>query len=346
PGTQPNENGQIPNVALQSALQNLTGYLEIDRPDNKSSIKKSPEYPRFTSEGPGYVYYDKPSIYNGVYARDRFYFQVNPFTLDSLDNFAAAGLSFQGKLVSGGIFPDIQETLTIQEDLSLGFKQELQPAGLAAYGGKGQYYEKIRLDNQGLTGSGIIKYLTSTSTSKSYTFFPDSTSATGVEFDLAKGTAGGVVFPPGKGSQVDMNWQPAIDKMLLTKTSSDFIVYDGQVKQDGKLILTAQGLTGNGKASFDRAALVSKLIKYNETVFTADTSDFVLDSEDPGRPALATTNMKSYVDLKNRYGDFISNGLGSYVTFPYNQYKCFIDRFRWLMDEKNVLFEDKTASKG
>ena len=346
PGTQPNENGQIPNVALQSALQNLTGYLEIDRPDNKSSIKKSPEYPRFTSEGPGYVYYDKPSIYNGVYARDRFYFQVNPFTLDSLDNFAAGALSFQGKLVSGGIFPDIQETLTIQEDLSLGFKQELQPAGLAAYGGKGQYYEKIRLDNQGLTGSGTIKYLTSTSTSKSYTFFPDSTSATGVEFDLAKGTVGGVVFPPGKGSQVDMNWRPALDKMLLTKTNSDFIVYDGQVKQDGKLILTAQGLTGNGKASFDRAALVSNLIKYNETVFTADTSDFVLDSEDPGRPALATTNMKSYVDLKNRYGDFISNGLGSYVTFPYNQYKCFIDRFRWLMDEKNVLFEDKTASKG
>ncbi len=323
PGTEPGPDGIIPSTALQSNLQNLTGYLEIDRPDNKSSIKKSPEYPRFTSEGPGYVYYDKSSIYNGVYARDRFYFQVDPFVSDSLDNFAAGGLNFKGKLVSGGIFPDIVETLQIQPDQSLGFRRDLEVAGLPAYGGKGTYYEKLRLDNSGLTGSGSIKYLTSNSVSEAFVFFPDSTNATNVDFDLNKGTVAGVVFPPATGVKNDMNWRPSLDRMQLTKTSDDFVIYQGQVKQDGKLILTAQGLTGSGKSMFDRAALVSKLIRYNETTFAADTGDFVLDSEDPGRPALATTNMKAFVDLKNRFGEFVSNGSGSYVTFPYNQYKCF-----------------------
>lgn len=346
PGTEPGPDGNIPSLPLQSNLQNLTGYLEIDRPDNKSSIKKSPEYPRFTSEGPGYVYYDKSSIHNGVYARDRFYFQVDPFVMDSLDNFVAGGLNFKGKLVSGGIFPDIVETLKIQPDQSLGFRRTLEPSGLPAYGGKGTYFDRIRLDNDGLTGSGSIKYLTSTSSSESFVFFPDSTNATNVDFDLSKGTVAGVVFPPATGVKNELNWRPAVDRMQLTKTSDDFVIYQGQVKQDGKLILTSQGLTGSGKSRFDRAALVSKLIKYNETTFAADTGDFVLDSDDPGRPALATTNMKAFVDLKNRFGEFVSNGVGSYVTFPYNQYKCFIDRFRWLMDEKNVLFEDKLASKG
>jgi len=345
PSGEPDENGQIPNVVLQSTLENLVGYLEIERPDNKASLKKNPDFPRFTSEGPGYVYYDQPSIFGGVYSRDRFYFKVDPFMIDSLDNFVAGGLAFKGKLVSGGIFPDISEVLTVQEDKSLGFRRDLDQAGLTAYNGKGQYFEKLRLDNGGLTGNGTIKYLSSSSQSAKFNFFPDSTSGTGVAFNMQKNNVNGNVFPNAKGEKVDLLWQPNADQMKLTKTDEDFSIFDGLVKQDGKLTLTPQGLNGNGKAAFDQAALVSNLIKYKDLTFSADTSDFVLDSKDPGVPALTTTNMKANVDFNKRFGEFISNGLGSYVTFPFNKYRCFIDRFRWLMDEKNVLFEQKTVAK-
>ena len=50
-----------------------------------------------------------PSIQNGKYQRKNFYFQLDPFTIDSLDNFSNEGLTFKGKMETAGIFPTFKE---------------------------------------------------------------------------------------------------------------------------------------------------------------------------------------------------------------------------------------------
>ncbi|MFN5323940.1 MAG: hypothetical protein ACK5C5_03385 [Bacteroidota bacterium] len=346
PNSQPSEDGQITNSPLKSVLQNLTGYLEIDRPDNKSSFKKSPDFPKFTSEGPAYVYYDDPQIYGGVYDRKRFYFLVDPFAVDSLDNFNAGSLTLNGTFVSAGIFPDFKEVLKIQEDRSLGFAKTFDPQGQPLYGGKGRYTNNVSLNYSGLKGDGEISFLGSKSNSDSFIFFPDSSLGTNVAFDLENRPVAGVEFPDAQGSGVAFRWLPNDDKMFLHKVEKDFTLYSSNVIHDGYLVMSSKGLRGSGISNFDKAGLESKDIAFKSNSFSADTSDFRINSMEAGKPALQTNNMKSFVDLKNRFGEFVSNGTGSYVSFPFNKYICFIDRFKWLMDEQNVLFDSKAVASG
>ena len=136
-------------------VSDLGGDLYIDDPNNKSGLKNFPKYPIFSSTKDAYVYYDDPSIFNGVYDRDKFYFYLYPFTIDSLDNFKTELLQFEGYLASAGIFPDIEDTLRVQRDYSLGFETTTPESGFDTYGGKGTYFADVRLSNEGLRGKGL-----------------------------------------------------------------------------------------------------------------------------------------------------------------------------------------------
>ncbi len=343
PAEQPDENGQIRLIKLSSVLQKLTGTVRIELPNNKSSRKKNPSFPLFESAATSFVYYDYPFIFDSVYNRNTFYFQLVPFTLDSLDNFVPEALAFDGKLVSAGIFPDIEEKLRIQSDYSLGFKRALDDTGLPAYGGKGKYYEKLSLSNAGLRGSGKVEYLSSVTKSKDFIFFPDSTNADAYDFTIARTVLNGVEYPQVQGTDVFINWRPKDDKMFAYKKLNDFDMYVTQTMLDGNLILANTGLSGNGVAKFEEAQLLSNDFRFKQITFSADTADFKLASQEAGLLALETTNMNSFIDLELRFGEFKSNGDGSYVTFPLNQYICFIEKFRWNMDEKDVQFGASTA---
>jgi len=85
-------NGRRKKVKLKNVLEGLSGTLYIDQKKNKSGLKSEdyPEYPIFDSKQDSYVYYDKGSVQDGAYKREDFYYQVDPFTLDSLDNFVTA----------------------------------------------------------------------------------------------------------------------------------------------------------------------------------------------------------------------------------------------------------------
>ena len=54
------------------------------------------------------VYYDSPGICKGAYHRDKFNYAVDPFVIDSLDNFKKEDLVFEGELLAGGIVPDLK----------------------------------------------------------------------------------------------------------------------------------------------------------------------------------------------------------------------------------------------
>jgi len=330
------EYGRRRLVAVRSVLENITGDLLIDYQGNKSGMHEYPEYPIFNSKKDAFVNYDKSYIQQGVYNRERFYFHLDPFTIDSLDNFSRAGLQFNGELVSAGIFPDFRDTLRLQPDLSLGLVRETGPDGWPAYGGKGRFTSTVNLSNEGLHGKGTIEYLTSTSKSDDYLFLPDSMNSEAREFVNRKEMVDGTEFPEVNADTVYIHWEPLKDVMYVNKMGSDMNMYEGNATLDGNLQLKPGGMTGDGVMTFAASELESNLIKYKSDVFDADTSDFRLTSENTDALAFTTANVNSHIDFINRVGDFKSNGGGSYVTFPLNEYICYIDRFKWFMDAKEV----------
>ena len=162
-------------VRVKTVLEAVTGYLRIDHPNNKSGLRKDsfPEYPIFTSFEDSYAYYDRPGTFNGVYNRDDFSFHLQPFEIDSLENFTGKGLRFPGTFESANIFPIFDDTLTLQKDYSLGFDRVTPDQGFEIYGGKAHYFNEIHLSHEGLKGKGKFEYLTSVSSSDEIYFFPD-----------------------------------------------------------------------------------------------------------------------------------------------------------------------------
>jgi len=329
------EYGEYPLVEVNTAIENIEGDLLIDNPSNKSGRVNFPQYPIFNSKKDSYAYWDKRSVQRGVYTRDKVSFHLEPFTIDSLDNFKDEALHFAGDFESGGIFPNIHENLVLMPDYSLGINT--LTAGLPAYADKGKFESRITMSNRGLRCDGTLNYVTSTFKSTDFVFFPDSMNSTIQTFE-ERSQASEPEFPEANSTDDYVHWMPYKDFMTIQEKEKPINMFDGKSVFHGKLKLSPKRLTGNGKSVFYKASLTANLQVFKKDIFDSDTCDFDMEnlSGDSTGIAFMSKNLKAHIDFKNKIGDFTSNGGGSYVNFPINQYLCFMDNFRWFMDKANV----------
>ena len=107
--------------SIGSRIEHLNGVVLIDAPSNKSGREDIDIFPSMQSKHESFVYYDYKGTQNGAYKRDSFYFELTPFSFNSLDRFTVDDINFKGQLFSADIFPVFDETLLVREDTSLGF---------------------------------------------------------------------------------------------------------------------------------------------------------------------------------------------------------------------------------
>ncbi|HNR85703.1 MAG TPA: hypothetical protein PKN38_03770, partial [Taishania sp.] len=277
----------------------------------------------------------------------RFYYTIQPFVLDSADNFNDFSWRLKGELVSAGIFPVIKEDLKVMPDYSFGFSTAAPKEGFDFYG-TAKYDNKVMLSGNGLQGAGTIKFVKSTSVSKSLlTFLPDST--VGVVSFVNEPVESGIQFPDVKCEEAYLTYIPR--KKILKASSmprSEFEFFNKEANLKGTTIVTPNGMEGNGLMTFKTATIVSTKFKYEHKDIFADTSSFNLrnQSREEGEAPLIfeTNNVKSHVSFKERKGEFNSNKGESRVDFPVNQYMCKMDKFTWFMDQEELTME-KQATK-
>ncbi len=333
-------------IPLQSTIEGIKGELLVDDPKNKSGMnKKYGNYPILISKEKTRVYYDNRRIHLGAYERERFYFEIDPFTFDSLLTFNDETQRFGGTLISSGIFPPIKDSLKLMGDYSLGFSQKAPDNGYTFYGTDANYENKIILSNNGLQGAGTIEFINSTSKSKRlFTFLPDST--IGVAEFVNRPKDEGTQYPDAIGPDVFITFLPR-SKILKARSNAELIsFFNNEAKLRGSTTIRESGMRGNGIMELKDAKMVSDNFKFTRWDMNADTSAFQLDnkykeegdlSEDP--LAFRTDNVKGEVSFKDRKGVFKSNEGESTVVFPLNQYICKIDQFTWLMDNDEITLE-------
>ena len=329
------KNGMHVPVIVKNKIENVSGELLIDLPNNKSGVKPSPQYPIFKSFNNSYVYFDSKKIQKGVYHRDKFYFQIYPYEMDSLNNFNRDKIKFNGYFVSGGIFPPFEESLKIQPDYSLGFVRNTAKGGTPVYGGKSTFTSKIKLSNEGLRGDGKFEYLTSTSLSKNFIFFPDSMNAVCQKFDNMEQKSG-TEYPQVDGQDIYIHYLPQEDELYASNRKQPFNMMNQQATMTGTLALRPSGLGGKGMMEFEKAQLHADNFKFKALIADADTSNFNLKTIDMQDFTFKTNNVNSHIDFVNRVGKFHSNGKASFVTFPQNKYICYMDQFTWYMDQEEI----------
>ncbi len=329
------KNGMRVPVIVKNKIENISGELLIDIPNNKSGVKSSPEYPIFKSFNDSYVYFDSKKIQQGVYHRDKFYFQIYPYEMDSLDNFNKDKIKFDGYFVSGGIFPPFEESIKIQPDYSLGFVRKTAETGTPVYGGKSTFTSKIKLSNEGLRGDGKFEYLTSTSFSDDFIFFPDSMNAVCQKFDNTEQKTG-TEYPQVDGQDIYIHYLPQEDELYASNRKQPFNMMNQQATMTGTLALRPSGLGGKGMMEFEKAQLHANNFKFKALIADADTSNFNLKTVDMQDFTFKTNDVNSHIDFVNRVGKFHSNGEASFVTFPQNKYICYMNQFTWYMDQEEI----------
>lgn len=330
---------------VKNVIEEVDGTLEIDKPDNKSGLESLKQYPIFTSHEQSKVYYDRSSIQNAQYHRDNFYFTLDPFAFDSMDNFRNERIQFEGMFTSAYIFPEFREELTLQPDNSLGFVRNTPPDGFDVYRGKGIYKDTIKMSHEGLRGSGTLKYLTSTTKSDDFLFLPEEMNTVASKFYIEE-QMGDVQYPPTKGQEIAQVWKPYDDQLLCESTDNPFVMYDGSTL-DGNLTLTPENLKGGGLFAFDQAELESKEYRFNFSDFESDTANFRLKSEQSTFEGIhfSTNDLQARIDFRTRTGEFVSNGGTSLMKFPANQYVAFMDRFTWYMDQDDIELSGSETAK-
>ena len=179
-----------------------------------------PQYPVFTNIDTAVVNWSKISTQKGVYSKDSFFYEVNPFTIKSLDVLVTDSLRFAGTLTSAGILPQITEPLKVRPDYSLGLEKTISASvGLPVYGEKGTLTGRIDLSDRG--------YLNSTTWSKDFIFLPDSMKTLAKNFTMAE-VNDTIGFPAVHGDSVKEFWLPYKDSLLIASTSREMAMYHDQ----------------------------------------------------------------------------------------------------------------------
>lgn len=328
-------------ISMGSAVTGIIGELFVDAPTNRSGKSKNiTDFPKITVNNTVKVYYAQKSLFKGAYDSARFFFDVYPFSMDSLDNFKESAFRLKGELNSAGIFPIIKQELKIMPDYSFGFSQDAPKGGYDFYGTGAKYENKIVLSNNGLQGSGKIDFIQSSSISKAFTFLPDST--VGFAVFENKPVEIGVQFPDVKSQKAYICYLPKGNKLKAYSTEIPLSFFNDEAKLDGIAVVAPKGMTGNGTMNFAVAALGSQFFRFSRWDMNADTSFFNLlnkegiDNEKEEKYSLTTENIKSHISFKDRIGNFASNQGKTVVSFPVNQYDCTMDKFDWYMDKDAI----------
>ncbi len=327
-------------IKIQSVIEDLSGYILIDVFNNKSGLKSYPDYPIFNSTSSSYVYYDKQKIRDGVYGRNDFYYQLDPFMIDSLDNFSTDGILFSGYLASSDIFPAIDRPLRVMHDYYLGFKTVSPEEGYLVYNDKARYYEDISLKGDGLTGEGKFDYIHSVSESNNFVFHPDS--LTYIAETFVNSEALTPVETPGIRSKlVDAIFLPGNNKLEAADINNPFRLYESG-KFSGMITLRPDSTNGDGDFKFEKASIISDIFNFKHHSLHADTSDFTIYTDTNfTKLAFDAKNYESMMDFDFRNGEFYSNGINSLLEFPFNQYVCNMDGFEWVMDENQMYLRNR-----
>jgi hypothetical protein len=327
--------GDYPLKRVKNVIEDVSGTIFIDDPKNKSSNKTFPDYPIFESREGGKVYFDQPFILNGEYKRDVFYFQIDYFEIKNLDNIIISDTKIPGRLVSGGIFPDIHEPLRLQPDNSLGFIHLIDSTGLPMYGGDAQYFHAVDLSNFGLRGKGRIKFVTSTVESDSLVFYLQSVRGEVNKFRVTP-LLSNVEFPVASTEKAKLFYEPYNNELRVTSLKKPFNIFDECVFE-GTVCIAPERMTGEGTLNFKRAELQSKEMTFkHHQVIAEDASLRIFDIKNDNLYSFTTNHFLSKIDFQTRIGEFTTENPQE-ISFINSGFKTNAQVFIWNPVDNNVL---------
>lgn len=335
-------------TGLSSRIEHVQGTLLVDAPGNKSGKEEIPIFPSLQTTAPSYVYYDLPTTHDTAYTRDSFYFELDNFSFNSLDNYTKEQLRFRGKMYTAEIFPPYKEEIYVRdEDSSFGHVTQTSGGGWPTYQRKGNFEGNLDLSNKGYYGEGTLKYLTATVDAEDFLFKPKRMTATAKAFNMTEDRTGSPKTPKAVGADVSLDWAPYLDSMYVKSEEEAFKIFDsGNHELEGRLILTPSGLKGQGVHDWPLATIRSKLLSYGPFSADSDTLYLAIKTEDGEKIALEADNLNGKTDFDTNIGNYKANDTVIVIDLPANMYKTSMNEFTWDINSREIAFKSKPGQLG
>ncbi len=334
-----------------TTIEGVTGAIYINKPTNKNGLEPHPEYPVFDSYTKSFIYWYKPGVRDGVYTKDKLYFSIDPFVLDSLEDFKESALSFEGEFYSSEIFPKIRQKLAVMEDFTLGMKDVTPPdTGYAAYDNKGRFIGEIRLDGDGLSSKGQMNFLHTVAKSDSFQLYFDTVKAVTNQFNMPGGLYEGAYFPEVQANSVNYKWLTKKDEIELETMDKGepIVMFGGEGTFEGKLRITKEGLRGSGKVRMGNVLVESKDIIFGEKDFIANDGVFtVFDQNKPDKRLFVAKDSKVSYDVAKHHSSFVTEKVGeATVAFPEQKYRSSLAKGEYDRKTNDVRLESPSIKPG
>ncbi len=312
--------GKYPRLSRSLAslrIENITGCIYIDLPNNKSGRHVLPQYSILDCYTESYKYWDSPSIQNGLYRRDKLYFELDPFMLDSLELFSLVGLEFHGVFYTDSLLPPFRDTLKIMPDGSYGI-QEIFADGIPIYRGKGRFFNRLAMDNFGLHGRGEIRYLTSNVQADTFIFHFDSCFAQNAKLILPKSQYALTKYPEVQAEGLTFRWYPYEGRMVLETGQKPAILYAGKARFRGQLVYTPEGLKASGLLETGEAQIESSSFSIRPDGFSIKEGTFrLIDPKKPTEYLFIAEHVELDYNVEQEQADFTSLRVGEpNIQFP------------------------------
>ncbi len=323
---------------VESLIRDISGELLIDKPGNKSGKDKDSGFPLLNSRKESYVYFDDPSILNGKYGRDSFYYVIRPYSIKGINDGNNFQYAFDGTLVSNIVAP-IRDTLRLMPGNVLGLTYKTPAAGIELYG-KGNIRSQITLDRNGFTASGEIKLNRSCFVSDSILLLPGQMTAQtkDIQVDAVKEQR-----PDAQGEQVRIVYLPGSGCLQATSTTIPFQIYQGKIRHSGTLYVYEDLLNANGKLELEHAELKSSLFHLQAQHISSQKTALNLSSLTGKGMLLNTSDVRADINLEANKGKFVNNMSANRIEFVSSRYACTFESFTWYMKEAflNIGVEEK-----
>lgn len=318
---------------IDNMLELGSANLQIDDPKNKSGVKSLKQYPIINSTTDSYIFYDEITDLDGLYAKDKFYFRLDPFVYTNIDHYTNDDLALSGEFVGGGIIEPMRQTLTVQPDTSLGFTMTIPTEGIPIYNGRGRLYNHLSMSNSGLIGSGKVEHMTATAVADTFRFFPEFMYTRAKTFDMKPDPQGR--FPVLKSEYVDIQWITEKDELYaMNSEGKEFSMFGNGTTMAGTLILTPEKMKGKGEVNTSDARITSETFSFGPMAFDADTSDYYLRALKGSGYGFVASDARTHVDFTRQKATFSLNTDSSFVVLPEAEYISKMTNFEYDMDKK------------
>ncbi len=321
--------------ALTNHINQTSGVLQLNDPNNKSGNDEKLSNARFESDSEAVVYFDTPEYLKGAYDKT-IRFIVPPFEIDSTEK-NDKSITFKGRFESGGLFPDFEEDLIIMPDKTLGFVHEAPAEGYVLYKTGAKIYNNIRLDGKGIHSSGQLDYITTTVNSDDFTFYLDSVTAIGDKGLIKEGNKFGSSYPSAELDNFRMKWRPQKDSMYIRNLKEPFKFYNRTATLDGEVNVTKKGVFGSGTMLTRGSRSKSRDLTFKQFSYSARNADFEVLSDNSRKPAMEGKDISLEFDLLSNTADIAPERAGiASLSFPYAQIKTSLAEAFWDLEDSVV----------